>query len=200
VIKEKSIVLVKIDGEGFILMIDKILGPEKAKIEDIADRLDLFCSKISEKSSPELFDVFKNIVRDELGIDVSMIRADLEIIINSDGFAAPLKKQDNLNAKRYFTDKGNNWLKGELDGYTVYAKVYSEPSQYGIDKGLISKLHIKDKDGKEVVSYDRGWETKPLHEHREIYEKVSKELVIRRLEMNVKEQQQGKRKQSSHER
>jgi hypothetical protein len=181
-------------------MTDKILGPEKAKIEDIADRLDLFCSKISEKSDPELFDAFKNIVRDELGIDVSMIRADLEINIKSDDFTAPLKEQDKLDATRHFTDKGNNWLEGKLDGYTVYAKVFPEPSQYGIDSGMISKLHIKDKDGKEVVSYDRGWETKPLYEHREIYEKIMKELVIQRLEMNVKDKNQGKRKQSGHER
>lgn len=199
-IKEKSIVLVKIDEEDFILLTDKISGSEKIHIEVIADNLNEFYPDVSEMTHFEKFDVLEKAIRAELKIETSVVGIDLEINISSDDFEPSPKEQDNLNATRQFTDKGENWLEGKLDGYTVLAKVFSEASQYGIDNGRISKLHIADKDGKEVVSYDRGWDIKPLYEHREIYEKVSKELVIQRLEMNVIEQQQGKRKQRSQER
>lgn len=44
--------------------------------------------------------------------------------------------------------------------YHYEAKVFDECSDYGINKGRISKLHIT-RDGKDVVNYDRGWDIKP---------------------------------------
>lgn len=40
------------------------------------------------------------------------------------------------------------------------AKVYDEPSEYGINEGRISKLQIKI-DGVAVAEYDRGWGLEP---------------------------------------
>ena len=40
------------------------------------------------------------------------------------------------------------------------AKVYDEPSEYGINEGRISKLQIKI-DGVAVAEYDRGWDLEP---------------------------------------
>lgn len=40
------------------------------------------------------------------------------------------------------------------------AKVYDEPSKYGIDNGRISKLAILCQ-GRELVLYDRGWVKRP---------------------------------------
>lgn len=40
------------------------------------------------------------------------------------------------------------------------AKVYDEPSVYGINEGRISKLQIKI-DGVAVAEYDRGWALEP---------------------------------------
>ena len=56
-----------------------------------------------------------------------------------------------------------------VDGETkiahYYAKVYDEPSDYGINDGRISKLQIKI-DGVEVVAYDRGWEVEPADDDK----------------------------------
>lgn len=60
------------------------------------------------------------------------------------------------------------WKEGTIgipvDGKTVIAhyiaKVYDEPSVYGINEGRISKLQIKI-DGVEVAAYDRGWDLEP---------------------------------------
>ncbi len=48
-----------------------------------------------------------------------------------------------------------------------WAKVYDEPSEYGIDGGRVSKLEIKI-EGNTVVSYDRGWEMKPDENDEEV--------------------------------
>ena len=188
-ITQKSIVLVRVNSEYFVLMTDKIGEPEKTKIEEIADRLDVFCEGLANKTTLELLDAFKTTIQNEMGIEVSMLGADMEININSIDFMAPQK--DN-----HLSYMGNNWFKGEIDGYIVSAKVYSEPSKFGIDNGKVSKLLISDKDDKEIISYDRGWDKRPLYEHKEIYEKVLKVLEIQRLELNVKEQ----RNQTDHER
>lgn len=49
-----------------------------------------------------------------------------------------------------------NWTFGIVGGVPFEAKIFDEPSKYGINKGRISKLYIKD-----VCSYDRGWNEKP---------------------------------------
>lgn len=56
------------------------------------------------------------------------------------------------------------WTKGtikSMPGYRFEAKVFQAPSQFGIDNGVISKLHIRNRDGKVVVNYDRGWDKRP---------------------------------------
>lgn len=56
----------------------------------------------------------------------------------------------------------SNWVSGSHDGYTFEAKVFTEPSIFGIptprfpEGGNVSKLHILDADGHDVYGYDRG--------------------------------------------
>lgn len=45
--------------------------------------------------------------------------------------------------------------------YTACLKRYDEGSNYGIGGGRISKLQIKDENGRTVVNYDRGWDIRP---------------------------------------
>lgn len=45
--------------------------------------------------------------------------------------------------------------------YRYQAKVYDEPSQFGICEGRISKCCIS-RDGEWVANYDRGWDMKPV--------------------------------------
>lgn len=53
------------------------------------------------------------------------------------------------------------WIKGTIvkDGaeYQVSAKVFNEPSQYGINHGRISKLWVKERGWPVAINYDRGW-------------------------------------------
>lgn len=49
------------------------------------------------------------------------------------------------------------------------AKVYDEGSQFGINKGRISKLWIS-QDGEQVCNYDRGWDVRPkTPEAKQVY-------------------------------
>lgn len=48
------------------------------------------------------------------------------------------------------------------------AKVYDEPSEYGIEEGRISKLYLK-LDGVEVAAYDRGWDLRPDESNQEAW-------------------------------
>lgn len=52
--------------------------------------------------------------------------------------------------------KNKAWVKWNPIGLTIHAKVYDEPSCYGINDGRISKLYIKDRSGNEIYCYDRG--------------------------------------------
>lgn len=48
--------------------------------------------------------------------------------------------------------------------YEFYAKVYDEGNRFGINGGRISKLSIYEwepEGRREILSYDRGWDTKP---------------------------------------
>lgn len=51
-----------------------------------------------------------------------------------------------------------NWVEGYADDTFFQAKLYDEPSPFGINGGRVSKLHI---DG--GVNYDRGWDTGKNH-------------------------------------
>jgi len=67
------------------------------------------------------------------------------------------------------------WIKGRIvtmPGYTFAAKLYDKPSEHGIENGKISKLQIL-KDGKQVASYDRGWDQPPRNaEQKEAVQRI----------------------------
>lgn len=52
------------------------------------------------------------------------------------------------------------WMEGNIREYFYCMKVFSNPSNMGINGGKISKLELW-KDGLLVVRYDRGWDKKP---------------------------------------
>ena len=56
------------------------------------------------------------------------------------------------------------WKEGSIkvgsDIYHYQVKVYDTPSQYGIQRGRISKLSVRLND-QVVIGYDRGWYKKP---------------------------------------
>lgn len=55
------------------------------------------------------------------------------------------------------------WTKGRLKSHSEYsfsAKVFQQPSRFGIDGGPISKLEVR-KDGERVANFDRGWGVEP---------------------------------------
>lgn len=60
---------------------------------------------------------------------------------------------------------------GFVDGVYWEAKVYDTPSQFGINGGRISKLHMRS-DGEILANYDRGWDVIPKQEAMEIYQKI----------------------------
>ena len=67
------------------------------------------------------------------------------------------------------------WKKGTVDGYTYYAKVYEEGSEYGIKNGRISKLEIR-KDGTILYNYDRGLDFNRLDaDGKAAYRKILKQ-------------------------
>ena len=52
------------------------------------------------------------------------------------------------------------WNYGIINGAQYEAKVFPCGSQFGIDGGRISKLHVV-KDGRCIINYDRGWDIEP---------------------------------------
>lgn len=60
------------------------------------------------------------------------------------------------------------WSHGFIEGSEYWVKHYDEGSVFGIDGGRISKLTVK-RGGKEIVSYERGWDVEPsLREQRRL--------------------------------
>ena len=63
------------------------------------------------------------------------------------------------------------WKEGSIKaGSSVihyWVKCFEEGSQYGIEKGRISKLMLK-RDGEIIANYDRGWDIEPLDSDAEI--------------------------------
>ena len=51
------------------------------------------------------------------------------------------------------------WREFKKGDYSGVAKVFDEPSQYGINGGRVSKLWLEHK-GQPILNYDRGWDTK----------------------------------------
>ncbi len=48
------------------------------------------------------------------------------------------------------------------------AKVYDEPSKYGINGGRVSKLAITTLDNELIANYDRGWDIYPATKTAEV--------------------------------
>lgn len=59
------------------------------------------------------------------------------------------------------------WYEGNYKGLTWKAKAYDTPSDYGINDGKISKLHVADHDRCAVLYFDRGWQDRPAKESRQ---------------------------------
>ena len=63
--------------------------------------------------------------------------------------------------------KEGQWHLGTVEGYPFQAKVTEDDSEWGIDNGRIIKLFITEKPegekkgDKEIVAYERGWQTYP---------------------------------------
>ena len=65
------------------------------------------------------------------------------------------------------------WIDGTNGPYYYQAKIFDEPSRYGIKNGRVSKLVIYDTDGKLCCQYDRGWVIKPDNDEvKEVFLKI----------------------------
>ena len=90
---------------------------------------------------------------------------------SSDRFSLKVDKRDNA------------WIIGNatIDGknYEINAKVFDKGSDYGIDKGPVSKLWIKDTNSNArcIVNFDRSWDVKPTDENKEVYNKVLNAVI-----------------------
>ena len=80
----------------------------------------------------------------------------------------------------YFKNDERNdvWITGwyvkDGKGYYINAKVYMEPSEYGINNGPVSKFSISDEKDNLILNYDRGWDIKPAPEYKEVYREILK--------------------------
>ena len=64
------------------------------------------------------------------------------------------------------------WSKGIINGYEYWVKHFDEGSEFGINGGRISKLAIRDQQGRWLVNYDRCWDQHPTKEVKPIYDKL----------------------------
>jgi len=91
---------------------------------------------------------------------------------------------------------GGTWYVGRVDGRHFEALVFSEPSQYGIDGGQVSKLYLwtgpKKKGGQEAAVFERGWELEPSDEVRPVVEFLVRELSHLELEATPDEGTKGR--------
>lgn len=72
---------------------------------------------------------------------------------------------------------GGTWYEGVVDGYYVHARVFDEPSRFGINDGRISGLMVVPKKGDglfhALVNYDRDWDGGlPPFKYRPVVESV----------------------------
>lgn len=62
------------------------------------------------------------------------------------------------------------WKQGSIkigsSTISYWVKSFEEGSQFGIDKGRISKLMLK-RDGRVIANYDRGWDIMPIDSEAE---------------------------------
>lgn len=90
-------------------------------------------------------------------------------------------------------NRSNNWVNWWFndDGkqYKGVAKVYPESSEFGIKRGKVSKFSAE-LDGKEIASYDRGWDIRPSAEYRDVINQIIKQLdkvVAQHIQSDIKE-------------
>jgi hypothetical protein len=83
-------------------------------------------------------------------------------------------------AKSEFTDftKESNWVSGKTSyndiEYKWSAKLYDEPSTFGINDGRVSKLEVINSTER-IIHYDRGWDIKPKKaDHKNILRSILK--------------------------
>ena len=103
------------------------------------------------------------------------------------------KKQADAQRKAMFANGyqenlGEGWADNYASGtvdvggnrYYYEVKVFEEPSQFGIDKGNISKLYVKRlNDGDVVAHYDRGWDMEPINaDAKEVVEIIKKKYPV----------------------
>lgn len=62
-----------------------------------------------------------------------------------------------MQSQTTMTVRKDGWVKGSTDGFSFEALVFSEASEWGINKGPVSKLFIT-KEKQVVLAYDRRWE------------------------------------------
>lgn len=74
-------------------------------------------------------------------------------------FGQPEKKPEHIKAFVIDHIEGN-WVRGRLWGTVKFwAKIYVEPSDYGIENGHVSKLECRTMIMKtRIVNYDRSWD------------------------------------------
>jgi len=81
---------------------------------------------------------------------------------------------------------GGLWYVGRVSSYHFEALVFTEPSQYGIGGGQVSKLYVwagpKKKRGEALAVYERGWELEPDGEVCPVIEVLVAELSRRERE------------------
>ena len=84
---------------------------------------------------------------------------------------------------------GGVWYVGRVEKRHFEALVFTEPSQYGIGGGQVSKLFLwdgpKKKRGESLAVYDRGWEMEPGEDVRPVVEFLVQELSRRESEQHI---------------
>lgn len=69
-------------------------------------------------------------------------------------------------------DNNDNWVYGKVEKYEFGAKLYDSSSEWGINKGRVSKLSITDENDDWVCNYDRGWDIEPEEKFIKYYNAV----------------------------
>ncbi len=56
----------------------------------------------------------------------------------------------------------SNWVTAIVDGFYTQAKIFAEPSTFGVNNGHVSKLCVCEgthwDHTKVIINYDRGWD------------------------------------------
>ncbi len=95
-----------------------------------------------------------------------------------------VKKKSNSTDKPVIkvTNISNGWTSGKITYKRMNSyfemKNFIEKSQFGINKGCISKLHIVfSPTDSEIVHYDRGWDVKPKSDYaKTVYRALLREF------------------------